>query len=87
MSRSSGLPVPLTVDSIMASLPPIGQKEKITDYLKRMRWSHAEFAALCVQCRSVLVRAGFGMIGHTRSEGKNFVKIGDYCYSYVRRMK
>jgi hypothetical protein len=81
------VPNRLCVDVVMASLPPLGKKEKITDYLRRMGWSANEFATFCVETRSVLVRSGFGMIGHTRSEGKNFVKIGDYCYSYVRRMQ
>ena len=80
-------PVPITVDTIMASLPPLGKSEPILDYLKRMGWSHGAFATVCVESRSVLVRLGFGMIGHTRSEGKNFVKIDQYCYSYVRRMQ
>ena len=80
-------PLPITVDAIMASLPKLGEKEKITLYLRRMQWSVPEFVTVCVESRSVLIRLGFGMIWHTMSEGKNFVKIANYCYSYVRRMK
>jgi len=76
----------ISVDAIIQSLPPVGKKESITLYLKRMGWSKDEFATVCVEARSVLIRRGFGMASWMPRDGDNILTIGNASYAHVRRM-
>ena len=64
-ARNNALPIPMTVENVMRSLPPIGQREEIMHYIARMRWSVPAFVTFVTESRSVLIRHGFCMIGST----------------------
>jgi hypothetical protein len=78
-------PLPITVENIMRSLPPMGQCEEIMAYLRRMQWSVPEFVTVVTESRSVLIRRGFFMIGST-SDVRSPVQIHGAGRTHVCRV-